>query len=238
MSATSRNARTTRRANPAAAKAPKVTPDAAVAITVSAVKAWGSIIGRADGALVAVYLATCAGGLTTPEMVTEAAPTLQLTAAKVYSARFNKAAKAAAILGCERARDVIRAAADLPGKKWQNIEAALGSVMKSAKAEGVTKATAAQADRYADEAAEAVSVASHNRKARGTKKRADAKAGPVKLEISAENLPSTCKADAAALTVLLGVVMKYPVDPSRKALHRKACKGLQDAIEALGQLAK
>ncbi len=245
MSTNSRAARSTRKADPNAQKAePKAAklPKALQLATASvhnALTAWGKADGAAVGALVACYVAAAVPGIELKGAdVCKAAPHLTEAAGNVYAARFNAAAKAAAIIGTAATRDLIRDAADQPGKKWQNIEAALGGVRKAAKADGITKATASQVAELREKGAEAVVEKSVARKApRGPKAPAAAKPGPV-TEVKAADVPKAAEAIMAALDVQMQAITRLPVDANRKGAQTDAIKALQNAREALVKLTK
>ena len=88
-------------------------PEAAALIkaTATALGKWGRLDGNTEASLLDVFRAVSHGGVTSPAMVAKAAPHLSEGSAMAYSATFNKAAKAAALIRAPTLSAPISAAA-------------------------------------------------------------------------------------------------------------------------------
>lgn len=231
--------------------APAATPDvvstapsAARLETLAAGRNWAAAVKGETGALLALYMAVAAGGLTTPEDVTSWNPQLVGAVAGVYSSRFNKAAKCAGFIGIKPTRALITEAATLPGKVWENVEAALDNVRAAGKAAGGTTATAVQVATFMRDAVKVAGDKAAAKVADRVKVKADKKAeakpatGPGPVIIQAAALQVECRQDVAALQVQIQRIMAYPVAANRKGLQSKAVHLLGEVVELLTQLSK
>lgn len=219
-------------------------PEAAAkaAATTKALRVWGSSDGKAEASLLDVFRAVAHGGTTTPEAVAKAAPHISAGSCKAYSATFNKAAKAAAIVGLPNVLDLINKAAGMNGRKYERVAALLGDVMEhgkaakpdtdKAKGEMVGAAVARMVEADTRKAAKLAEM----RTARTTKGEAKPAAAPAAKPSIAEG----AKAQRPTVLALIAEASDW-TGPERGAtadLRRRYLKGLQECAEMLASLSK
>ena len=209
----------------------------------AAFRAWGTAEKGVTTALLACFLACAEYGQTDPREVAEARGWLEPNvdgepvpngSAKAYAATFNRAAKAAAIIGIRATRDLIEKAAKLPGRVHVNVGDALANVGREAKAGAVTKATAKEGRAIASAALKAATASATAAKAdkakpgkpRGTKSQDTATLGAASAESGQD-----WRANVAAVRLAANMATRLPMPEGREAAARAYLKALQDAAE-------